>query len=108
MSNALLESQSWGIPAVVSAIPGNRAVVDDETNGLVVPVDDARALAAAIVRLLADPALRARLGGQARQRMIRDFSIASVAARIASLYREIAAAEKTRRGGSKKAAQLPD
>ena len=108
MSNALLESQSWGIPAVVSAIPGNRAVVDDETNGLVVPMDDARALAAAIVRLLADPAFRARLGGQARQRMIRDFSIASVAARIASLYREIAAAEKTRRGGSKKAAQLPD
>jgi len=95
MSNALLEAQSWGIPAVVSAIPSNLAVVDDEINGLVVPVEDAGMLAEAIMRLTADPALRARLGNQARKRMTRDFSIAAVSARIAGLYLEIiSAAEK--------------
>ena len=92
MSNALLEAQSWGIPAVVSAIPGNLAVVDDGINGLVVAVEDAEALAAAILRLLADRELRTQLGNQARHRMIKDFSIAAVSALILGFYQQITAA----------------
>jgi glycosyltransferase involved in cell wall biosynthesis len=91
MSNALLEAQSHGIPAVVSAIPGNLAVVSDGYHGLVVPVNDAEALAAAITRLLQDPPLRAKLGALARQRMVENFSFASVSALVHGLYSKITA-----------------
>lgn len=91
MSNALLEAQSWGIPAVVSDIPGNLAVVRHGENGLVVAVDDAEELAGAILRLLKDPWLRKELGERARQRMIDDHSLAAVSARIQGLYRELTA-----------------
>lgn len=86
MSNVLLEAQAAGLPAVVSGIPGNRAVVDDGANGLVVPVNDAPALAAAILRLLREPDLRARLGEGARRRVESEFAIDRVAARLAGLY----------------------
>ncbi len=94
MSNALLEAQSWGIPAVVSAIPGNTAIVDDGLNGLVVPVEDAEALAKAIMRLLGNPEFRTKIGDQARQRMRKDFSIEAVSWQISELYMKMAAAGK--------------
>lgn len=86
MSNALLEAQSWGLPAVVSDIPGNRAVVEEGRNGLVVPVGDAPALADALLRLLSDSSLRLRLGGEARNRMVRSFATPLVVGRLANTY----------------------
>ena len=89
MSNALLEAQAWGLPCVVSDIPGNRCVVDDGQNGRVVPVDDATALAAAILQLLDDPALRSELGHQARGRAEREYDIHRVVDRLVKLYQHI-------------------
>jgi glycosyltransferase involved in cell wall biosynthesis len=89
MSNALLEAQSWGLACVVSDIPGNRAVIQDGDNGRVVPVGDARALADAILGLLADGPLRHRLGLSAREAMSLRFSLESVAARLHDIYRKV-------------------
>ena len=91
MSNSLLEAQSWGLGCVVSDIAGNLAVVEDGINGLVVPTGDATALAAAIVRLLLDGPLRARLGRTARQQAQDRNALDIVAARLAGIYREVAA-----------------
>ncbi|MGD9781196.1 MAG: glycosyltransferase family 4 protein [Kiritimatiellia bacterium] len=90
MSNALLEAQSWGLPCVASDIPGNRAVVEDGVNGLLVPVGHAPALAEAMLRLLADEPLRKKLGGRARDRARSDFSLAAVADRLGEIYRSLA------------------
>ena len=90
MSNSLLEAQSWGLGCVVSDIAGNLAVVEDGINGLVVPTGDAPALAAAIVRLLLDGPLRARLGRTARQRAQDRNALDIVAAQLAGIYREVA------------------
>lgn len=89
MSNALLEAQSWGVPAVVSDIPANRSVVDDGVNGLVIPVGEAAELAAAIVRLLDDAPLRFHLGQEARCRMEAGYSIDSVVAKTLSAYQAL-------------------
>jgi glycosyltransferase involved in cell wall biosynthesis len=67
---SILEALSCGVPVVstrVGSVP--ETVVDGET-GYLVPVDDHQAMATAIERLLADPALRHRLGSDGRQRVI--------------------------------------
>ncbi len=60
MPQSLLEAIVCGTPAVVSALPQYRGVVENEVNGLVVNQEDARAVAAAIARLLRDRPLRQR------------------------------------------------
>ena len=89
MSNALLESQSWGIPAVVSNIPGNVAVVKDGENGFVVPVDDAASLARALLRLIEDVELREQMGKAGRAQMSRRFSFIEAAEMLKRKYRDL-------------------
>jgi glycosyltransferase involved in cell wall biosynthesis len=62
------EAMHQGRPVIASAAVGAVAggLVRDERNGLVVPPGDPRALAEAIDRLASDPALRRRLGAEAR------------------------------------------
>lgn len=89
LSNALLEAMAAGVPPVVSDIPGNRNVVDHGQTGMVVAVDDAAALADALARVLADPALRAALSAGARQAAERTYSLDRVAARYTAIYAEL-------------------
>lgn len=68
--NALLEAMSCGLPVIVSdGAPGPLELVEDGVTGLVVPVNDATALAAAIRRLATDEQLCRRLGEAARARV---------------------------------------
>ncbi len=68
--NALLEAMSCGLPVIVSdGAPGPLELVEDGVTGLVVPVNDAAALAAALRRLASDGELRSRLGEAARARV---------------------------------------
>jgi len=61
------EAMAHGRPVVASAVGGLRDLVADEETGLLVPPGDVAALRAALERLLADPALRRRLGTAARE-----------------------------------------
>ena len=73
-SNAVLEAMAAGKPAIVTATGGNiDAVIDGET-GLLVPVKDAAATAAAIATLARSAAFRHRLGTSARERALECFS----------------------------------
>jgi glycosyltransferase involved in cell wall biosynthesis len=64
--NVLLEAMAAGTAVVATDCPSGPAeILEDGTNGLLVPPEDPAALARAIERLLADPALRARLGAGA-------------------------------------------
>lgn len=89
MSNALLEAQGWGLPCVVSDIPGNTYIVKHEFNGLVIPKNRSRDLADAILRLLDNPRERDRLGSAARNRTIENFSISSAVDGWMDVYRKI-------------------
>ena len=91
LSNALLEAQSWGLPCVVSDIPGNLAVIEDGVNGLVVPVGDSDKLAKALLRLLGDPDLRQRLGQAARVKIEAGYDIEKVTDRLMKIYKSFAA-----------------
>ena len=89
ISNALLEAQAHGVPAVVSDIPGNCAVVIDGVTGLVVPVDDVNALTQAIIALLDDTERRMEMGRQAISRIESEFSIQIVVDRYLNLYKSL-------------------
>ncbi|HNY29995.1 MAG TPA: glycosyltransferase [Fibrobacteria bacterium] len=66
--NAVLEALACGVATVVTDQGGPKEIVEADRSGLVVPGEDAKALSEAILRLLDDPSLRARLaeGGQLR------------------------------------------
>ncbi len=68
MPLALVEGMAAGCACIASDVIGVRGVIEDGVTGLLVPEDDAPALAEAIARLLRDPALAARLGAAARER----------------------------------------
>ena len=86
MPVALLEAMSCGLPVVATALAGARDIVEPGTHGLLVPVDDVRALRTALARLLGDPSLRAQLGAAARQRVEQRFTIDAEARAHEDLY----------------------
>jgi colanic acid/amylovoran biosynthesis glycosyltransferase len=66
LPNVLLEAMAFARPVIATPIAGVRDLVRDEENGLLISPGDAPALAAALRRLEADPALAARLGAAGR------------------------------------------
>jgi len=88
-----MEAMACGLPVVNTALDtGVPFVSPDGVTGLTVPPADAEALAAAVSRLLDDPALRERLGRAGRERVAGELSAGRMAARTLEIYREVAAA----------------
>jgi glycosyltransferase involved in cell wall biosynthesis len=98
--NKVYQAAAVGRPLVTRDGPGLREVFEPGTHCLACPPGDPEALAAAIARLLADPALAARLGRAARARMGERFAPERQAAALATLLRErlgVVAGEPPRR-----------
>lgn len=89
LPKGLIEAAACALPLVTTDVPGCREVVKDGQDGLLVPVKDAEALAAAISRLCGDPALCQRLGAAARRKALSEFEERSVVARTLGVYREL-------------------
>jgi glycosyltransferase involved in cell wall biosynthesis len=81
----LLEAMATGLPAVALAHMGTVDILAPR-RGCRVPADDPAAFAAAVEEVLADPALRARLGSEASE-YARGWSDEAMALRLAELYR---------------------
>lgn len=86
---SMLEAMAAQKAIVVTPVGGIPQAVQDQDNGLLVPVADPSALAAALQRLLGDAALRQRLAVRARQTVAERYSSDVVLARIAAIYRQL-------------------
>jgi glycosyltransferase involved in cell wall biosynthesis len=82
-----LEAAERGRAVIASAVGGLPEIVDDGRTGILVPPGDATTLGAAIVQLVGDSERVAAMGRAARERAIRDFSLARCADRTDELYR---------------------
>lgn len=89
LPKSLIEAAACALPLVATDVPGCREVVSDGKDGLLVPVRDAHALAAAIARLLDDRELAARLGAAARKKALSEFDERIVIDRTLEVYREL-------------------
>jgi rhamnosyl/mannosyltransferase len=90
-----LEAMAAGRPVVSADVGTGVAWVNQhEVTGLVVPPRDAPALAAALNRLLADPAARARLGAAGRERVQRVFTHTRMVAQIDAVYEAVLLGQK--------------
>lgn len=92
---SLLEAMATGSLPVVSHLPANRHLVADGVNGLVVPVDDVAATAAAIRRAIDDEPLRARASAANRTAVATTSTWEASVARVVDLYRELASTATT-------------
>jgi N,N'-diacetylbacillosaminyl-diphospho-undecaprenol alpha-1,3-N-acetylgalactosaminyltransferase len=86
LPRTLLEGAAMAKPLIATDVPGCREVVDAETNGLLVPPRDGRALADAVGRLLDDSGLRRQMGAAAREKAVRTFDLETVVDRYMPLY----------------------
>ena len=92
---AAMEAAASGLPLVVTNIRGCRQVVDDGTNGVIVPVRSPASLRRAIEDLVSNPGLRERMGAASRNRAFEQFDERAVLARIAACYDEALPAGST-------------
>jgi len=86
---AFLEAQAAGLAVVAGRTGGVPAVVADGVTGLLTPVGDAQAFAAAVARLLDAPAERARLAAAARARIATHHDERAAARALAAALRTL-------------------
>jgi len=86
MPMALLEAMSWRLPVISTPVGGIPRVIENEVNGLLLAPGDIEGLAAAIRRLLEDPALRERLGSAARATIENHFSLPDAMEKLGRIY----------------------
>jgi len=89
MANTLLEAMACGLPSVATAVSGTTQLLARSGAGIVVPVGDMEALAAALVELARDSDARARMGTRARAVIEAEYSIEHVVGKIEELYAQI-------------------
>lgn len=98
LPNVLVEAQSQRLACIstpVSAIP---ELIEDGVNGLLIPPDDAAALAKAIEQLARDPARRSAMGHAGEKRVRTDFDHLSAIVKLIELFDASAPAAKAADG----------
>jgi len=81
-----VEAMGCECPVIAGDMPAIHDIIAHEENGLIVPSGNAPALADAIIKLLDDPGLRARLSGEGHKRVVQKFDWEIVAAKYAEIY----------------------
>lgn len=90
----LLEAWAAGTPLVAARSAGPAAYVEHEKNGLLVPIDDHKALAEALDRAIKDEALRRRMIAEGFNTFTMNYTRKAVTDKMIALYKKLIAAKK--------------
>ena len=105
LPNVLVEAQSQALTCLSTPVSGVPELVDDGETGVLVPSDDADALARALEELCRSPDLRERLGQAAERRVRADFSYEGGIAALMALFAEPAPAPHDTASGTEQSAR---
>jgi glycosyltransferase involved in cell wall biosynthesis len=89
LGTSLLDAMACSRPIVATRAGGIPEIVEDEVNGLLVPVRDHHALADAIVRALKDAELRKRMGDAGFARVNERFTVERMVSETATVYEQV-------------------
>lgn len=91
LPSTLIEAMALGLPVISTRCPtGPEEIIEDERNGLLVPVADSKAMAEAIIRVLRDKDLNMRLRTEGKRRA-EDFSLENMVSRFADIFTRLSA-----------------
>lgn len=89
LSNSMLEAMSCGLAVLATTVGGAPDVIQHNIHGYLIPPEDVDSLQRGLETLLGDGTLRFTLGAAARKRSLSEFSLDSVAERLAALYHRL-------------------
>lgn len=96
----VIESMACGTPVVASGVGGVAELIEPGESGMLVPPNDAPALADAVIELLRDPARRTAMGQHASQLARHQFGWSQLARRVETHYAQALAARATKEQGA--------
>lgn len=89
LGNVVIEAWARNLPVVATASEGPGWLIEDGTDGLLSPVDDADLLGESIARMASDTQLAPRLVAAGRRRFEADFTEEAVVAKFLALFEKV-------------------
>ena len=89
LPNAVLEYMAAGLPTIASRVGGMAELVQDGVTGLLVPAEDANALAGALLQFLRDPEQARQIANNGQRFAVENFSFERLIREIDELYAEL-------------------
>jgi glycosyltransferase involved in cell wall biosynthesis len=86
---AIAEAMASATPVVATATEGASEIITNQETGLLVPIADVEALAAALTDLLGDEDKRRRFAASGRERIQQQFSLGRMVPATEEVYREV-------------------
>ena len=85
-SNALIEAMAAGLPTIATNVGGNAEAVQEGVSGILVPPENAPAIAAAILQLLSNPEIAQRMGTAGQQAVHAHFTAEAMIRNVTGVY----------------------
>jgi len=89
MSYSILEAMACGLPVAATDVGGNFLLVEDGVNGFLVPKDEPRLMAEAIIKLFDNHELKQKMGLNARKKIVDKFSLSNMTTGYFRLYEKL-------------------
>jgi glycosyltransferase involved in cell wall biosynthesis len=91
LGNVIVEAWACGAPVVAAAAQGPVELINDGSDGLLVPIEDSAKLATAITTVLARPSLQQSLANAGRERFLQSFTKEAVLDQYMTFFEGIVA-----------------